>query len=63
MVEAAAPTFPRPARGILAGNALPLAIFLVFALVPLFARLSAEVASGDTHGSESLSRKPCSHGK
>src|SRR5437763_5811011 len=43
MVEAAAPTFPRPARGILAGNALPLAIFLVFALVPLFARLSAEV--------------------
>jgi branched-chain amino acid transport system permease protein len=29
-------------RGILAGNALPLAIFLVFALVPLFAAFRAE---------------------
>jgi len=42
MAEAAAPTTPRPAK-MLAGNALPLAIFLVFAAVPLFARLSAEV--------------------
>src|SRR5437764_1200014 len=43
MAEAAAPTIPRAARRMLAGNALPLAIFLVFTLVPLFARLSAEV--------------------
>ena len=41
-MEAAAPTMPRR-RTMLAGNALPIAIFLIFALVPLFARLSAEV--------------------
>jgi branched-chain amino acid transport system permease protein len=33
---------PARARGIFAGNALPLAIFLVFALVPLFASFRAE---------------------
>jgi len=43
MAEAAAPIIPRAAHRMPAGNALPLAIFLVFALVPLFARLSAEV--------------------
>src|SRR3954470_5805139 len=30
-------------RGMLAGNALPIAMFLIFALMPLFAHLSAEV--------------------
>jgi branched-chain amino acid transport system permease protein len=33
---------PARARGIFAGNALPLAIFLMFALVPLFASFRAE---------------------
>jgi branched-chain amino acid transport system permease protein len=31
-----------PARGFLSGNALPVAIFLVFAVVPLFAAFNAE---------------------
>jgi branched-chain amino acid transport system permease protein len=43
MVDAAAPTTaPTRTRGVLAGNALPIALFLIFALVPLFARFGAE---------------------
>ena len=43
MTDIAAPVTPTPRRGLLAGNALPVAIFLVFALVPLFATFKAEV--------------------
>ena len=43
MAEAALPaTDTHPPRSLFAGNALPIAIFLVFALVPLFATLKAE---------------------
>jgi branched-chain amino acid transport system permease protein len=42
MAEAAVPVTSTPRRGLLAGNALPIAIFLLFALVPLFAAFRAE---------------------
>jgi len=42
MAEAAVTVTSTPRRGLLAGNALPIAIFLLFALVPLFAAFRAE---------------------
>jgi branched-chain amino acid transport system permease protein len=42
MVDTTAPTATPVRARILAGNALPIAIFLIFALVPLFARFGAE---------------------
>ena len=41
-MAAHATSAPRPARGLLTGNLLPIAIFLAFAAVPLFATLTAE---------------------
>jgi branched-chain amino acid transport system permease protein len=42
MVDVTAPSSPVPARGLFAGNALPIVIFAVFAVVPLFATFNAE---------------------
>jgi branched-chain amino acid transport system permease protein len=42
MVDVTAPVSRAPARGLLVGNALPIAIFLTFALVPLFAAFATE---------------------
>src|SRR4051794_1045632 len=42
MVDVSAPRTSMPRRGLLTGNALPLAIFLAFALVPLLATFRAE---------------------
>jgi branched-chain amino acid transport system permease protein len=42
MTDIAAPVTSTPRRGLLAGNALPVAIFLIFAIVPLFAAFMAE---------------------
>jgi branched-chain amino acid transport system permease protein len=42
MVDVTAPSSSVPARGLFAGNALPIAIFLLFALLPLFAAFNAE---------------------
>src|SRR3954469_19047434 len=41
MVDVTAPS-QAPARSLFAGNALPIAIFLIFAVVPLFATFNAE---------------------
>src|SRR3954452_2653997 len=41
MVDVTAPS-QAPARSLFAGNALPIAIFLIFAVVPLFAAFKAE---------------------
>src|SRR3954471_20227482 len=41
MVDVTAPS-QAPARSLFAGNALPIAIFLIFAIVPLFAAFKAE---------------------
>src|SRR6266545_2858981 len=42
-MNATAPAVSAPVRArILAGNGLPIAIFFIFALVPLFARFGAE---------------------
>src|SRR2546430_985112 len=42
MVNVTAPSSTTPARGLFAGNALPIIIFLIFAIVPLFATFKAE---------------------
>ena len=42
MVDVTAPSSPAPARGLFASNALPIVIFVVFAIVPLFAAFNAE---------------------
>jgi branched-chain amino acid transport system permease protein len=42
MVDVTASTSPVPARGLFARNALPVVIFVVFAIVPLFAAFNAE---------------------
>jgi branched-chain amino acid transport system permease protein len=42
MVDVTAPVSRAPSRGLLVGNALPIAIFLTFALVPLFAAFATE---------------------
>src|SRR3954447_22275672 len=42
MTDVTAPASSTQGRGLLGGNALPMAIFLVFAVVPLFATFRAE---------------------
>ncbi len=42
MTDAAAPVTTARRRGLFAGHALPIAIFLIFAIVPLFATFKAE---------------------
>src|SRR5213592_1653689 len=42
MVDVTAPSSSVSARGLFAGDALPIAIFLLFALLPLFATFRAE---------------------
>jgi branched-chain amino acid transport system permease protein len=42
MTDAAAPVTTASRRGLFAGHALPIAIFLIFAIVPLFAIFKAE---------------------
>jgi branched-chain amino acid transport system permease protein len=42
MTDAAAPVTSARRRGLFAGHALPIAIFLIFAIVPLFATFKAE---------------------
>src|SRR5947207_735919 len=42
MVDVTAPSSSVPARGPFAGNVLPIVIFLIFAIVPLFAAFKAE---------------------
>ena len=46
MAEAAFPATSTPARSLFAGNALPIAVFLIFAMVPLFATFKAEAYVG-----------------
>jgi len=42
MTDVAAPVTPPTRRGLFAGNALPVVIFLIFAIAPLFAAFNAE---------------------
>jgi branched-chain amino acid transport system permease protein len=42
VTDVAAPVTPTRRRGLFAGNALPVVIFLIFAIVPLFATFNAE---------------------